>query len=223
MTTFWLNNPTILFNKDSITEVWPLSNMSSVEKLNAITRLVLLLTILGFLISKTFKVVITGLITLAAIILLNYLQNNTTNTINIKEAYTNQKLYTNDNDKFKEPTEKNPTMNILPTQNIQDSDSKPAAPSYLPEIEEKINENTKKIILNNFNNDPDIEKKLFKDLGDNYNFEHSMRNWYTTANTQNPNDQNGFANFCYDNMTSCKEGDALACSKNTPSRVIDGD
>ena len=36
---------------------------------------------------------------------------------------------------------------------------------------------------------PDIESKLFKDLGDNFDFEQSMRPFYATANTKVPNDQ----------------------------------
>jgi hypothetical protein len=36
-TPFWLNEPTILFNKKYITSVWPSENMSSSEKLNAIS------------------------------------------------------------------------------------------------------------------------------------------------------------------------------------------
>ena len=80
--------------------------------------------------------------------------------------------------------------------------------------------NTKKMIINKFNDKTDIDEKLFKDLGDSYNFEHSMRNWYSTPNTQIPNDQKGFADFCYGDMSSCKEGDALACSKTMPPRII---
>ena len=32
----WLNNPTILLNQDKIGELWPTSNMSLEEKINAI-------------------------------------------------------------------------------------------------------------------------------------------------------------------------------------------
>ena len=48
-----------------------------------------------------------------------------------------------------------------------------------------------------------------------------MRNWYSTANTQIPNNQKGFAEFCYGDMPStCKEGDSLACIKTMPPRII---
>ena len=46
---FWLDDPKVLFNKNYITEILPPSNTSFERKLNAITRLVVLLTLLGFI------------------------------------------------------------------------------------------------------------------------------------------------------------------------------
>ena len=73
---------------------------------------------------------------------------------------------------------------------------------------------TKKMVVDNsFGGDETIKKKLFKDLGDEIEFDRSMRNFYSTPNTKIPNDQEGFAKFCYGDMPSCKEGDPLACEK----------
>ena len=212
MTNFWLNDPSILLNKEHITEIWPSSNMSSIQKLNAMTRLVFLLTLLGFLISKTFKVLITGFITLCAIILLHYFQNkqlsHKDNNI-IKEGYINSSTYNNNKDAFYKSTENNPLMNLMPNQILEEPNREPAAPTFLPEVKNNINENTKKMISNNFDNNKDIEEKLFKDLGDSIEFDNSMRNWYATPNTQNPNDQDAFANYCYGDMKSIKEYDEI--------------
>ena len=46
MTSFWLNDPNILLNKKYITEIWPNSDYDLARKLNAVTRIILLLTIL---------------------------------------------------------------------------------------------------------------------------------------------------------------------------------
>ena len=70
MTNFWLNDPSILLNKEHITEIWPSSNMSSIQKLNAMTRLVFILTLIGFIVSRSFSILITSAITLFAIIIL---------------------------------------------------------------------------------------------------------------------------------------------------------
>ena len=61
-----------------------------------------------------------------------------------------------------------------------------------------------------------IDPRLFVDLGDKLSFENSMRQFYPTANTSVPNDQTAFAEFCYGNMPSCKEGDGLQCIKDNP-------
>ncbi len=41
-----------------------------------------------------------------------------------------------------------------------------------------------------------IDEKLFKETGDKFEFEQSMRQFYTTANTMVPNSQKDFAQFC---------------------------
>ena len=66
-TPFWSNEPTILFNSDSILQVWPQPSMSFETKLNAISRMVILLSILGFVFTLKHHFIVIGLITLAII------------------------------------------------------------------------------------------------------------------------------------------------------------
>ena len=49
---FWMEDPAILMNKDYIREIWPQNAMEPPAKLNAITRFVILATILGYLITS---------------------------------------------------------------------------------------------------------------------------------------------------------------------------
>ena len=88
----------------------------------------------------------------------------------------------------------------------------PASESYLPKNVKKINEHVKESIIENNNLDP----RLFKDLGDQITFDQSMRQFYTTASTTIPNDQGGFANFCYGDIKSCKEDNSV-CTGNIPT------
>ena len=67
---FWLNNPLMLVDKNHITELWPKKNNSLEEKLNAMTRFIIVLSLLGFLISGSVKVLVSGAVTLAIIVLL---------------------------------------------------------------------------------------------------------------------------------------------------------
>ena len=75
------------------------------------------------------------------------------------------------------------------------------------------------LIIKDFMKTKEKEKslKLFNDLGDKFQFEQSMRQFYSTANTRVPNNQKDFAQFCYGNMASCKEGDEFMCEKNSGS------
>ena len=103
-------------------------------------------------------------------------------------------------------------MNVLLPEIQENPDRLPAAPSYNKAVEEKINDSAKEIIKQNFN-DQSVEEKLFSDLGDKFQFEQSMRQFYSTANTRVANNQKEFAQFCYGNMASCKDGDVEQCLK----------
>lgn len=180
MTLFWIENPEILLDKN----IWPTEDMDKNAKLNAITRLVVVATILGLIITKTYKILITGLITVFAIVILYYSKQKSNTDI---EAFTELRK------EFTTPTTENPVMNVMITDN---PDRKPAAPSYEPNVESSINEMTKNMVSKNFR-DPNIHEKLFDDLGDSLEFNQSMRSWHPTANTKIPNDQTAFLKFCY--------------------------
>jgi hypothetical protein len=213
--TFWLHNPNILFKSDEISNIWPSADMSFEAKLNSITRLVIVLTLLGYLITKNNKIILSALITLGAIVLLYKLKKKE----NIKEGYTNDELRTILKTDFTEPTVKNPAMNILLPEINDNPYRKEAAPAFNPIIEESMNEKTKQFVINNFK-DPAIEERLFNDLGDNFTFDQSMRAWNPMPSTTIPNDQKGFSEYCYGDMIACRddENNELACLRNAPPR-----
>jgi len=199
--TFWLNNPTILFNRKYITEIWPTQGLDDTAKLNAISRLVILLTILGYLFTRSLNILISAAVTLVIIVILYKTQqhNIAKKKINSKiarEGFANPAPHKITKDSFTIPTKKNPLMNVLLPEIKYNPMRKPAAPAFNPAVEEKVNESAGNVGL-----DP----RLFVDLGDNISFEQSMRNFYATANTRIPNDQTAFAKWCYGDMPSCKE------------------
>ena len=97
------------------------------------------------------------------------------------------------------PTKDNPLMNVLLNQYVDDPKRKPGAPSYLSKVQNMIYEK-------------EIDPNLFKDLGDAEAFHNSMRQFYTTANSQIPNDQKGFLEYLYHDMPSCKDQGYLQCT-----------
>ncbi len=200
---FWLDKPSVLLNKKKLTELWPQSNYSFECKLNAITRLVILLTILGYLFTRNMKILVTGIITIGVVVLLYKTQHKKKklNKKMLKEGFTSPELYEKVKSSFMKPTQKNPLMNVLLPEIQYNPQRKPAAPAFNPTVEKNIN---KKV----------ADPRLFLDLGDNIAFDQSMRNFYATANTTIPNDQKAFAEYCYGSMPSCRGGDYLQCSKN---------
>lgn len=229
-TPFWLNEPTILFNKKYITEIWPNSNMSNMEKLNAISRFVILASLLGYLITLNIGMIFVCIITLAVIAVLYHVQSNKAKEdemakekpSKIKENFTNSVLYNEVKDDYTNPKQNNPMMNVLLPEISYNPNRNEAAPAFNAEVEKKINNNTKEYVVDTTFSDESskqkeyIKRKLFSDLGDSYTFDHSMRNFYTNPNTTIPNDQAGFANFCYGDMISAKEGNEFALGRNQP-------
>ena len=201
MSQFWLKDPTILFKPDRITSLYPQKTDSFEEKLNSISRLVILLTILGFVYTRSIRMVIACALTLFAIAIVY--RNKTKESI--KEGLAVEKAPPA---VFTSPTKNNPLMNVLLTDIESNPTRPPAEPAFAPKVEAQINENA-------------VDPRIFKDLGDNVEFETSMRSFYATANTQIPNDQTAFAQFCYGDMPSCKEGDMQQCIKNnTANRKV---
>ena len=202
---FWLDDPTVLINKDYLLELIPLPEYSFVKKMNALTRLIVLLTIVGFLFSRSLKILFSTLATLAIIVVLyRYKSKN-------KEGFANLDWTDIDADEklFVRPTAENPYMNRL---RADDPKRKPALPTS-PKVEEEIKETIKS--SSHFLKDP----RLYSSLGDNFQFEQSLRQFYTVANTKLPNDQTEFAKFCYGNMRSCKGGDLEQCLKKSDGAI----
>lgn len=247
---FWLNEPTILFNKKHISSVWPGENMSSVEKLNAISRFVIIASLLGYLITLNLKIILVAVVTLAVIAILYNVQRNqkakdesasdggvgkdakdakdakdtqdnknTKSKQNIKEGFANAMLYNELKDDYTNPQENNPMMNVLLPEISYDPNRSEAAPAYNPEVEKDLNNKTKDYVVDTTFGDGTkkqqeyIRRKLFSDIGDNYSFDFGMRNFYTNPNTTIPNDQGGFANFCFGDMISAKEGNDNALGR----------
>lgn len=115
---------------------------------------------------------------------------------------------------FQKPDSNNPFGNVLVTDYITNPQRKPAPPSFNENINLEIIEQAKEFVRKSNPDQPDITEKLFKDLGDEYIFEQSLRPFTSTASTTIPNDQESFSEFCYGSMVSCKEGNAFACAKN---------
>jgi hypothetical protein len=212
--TFWGNDPTVLFNQQYILELFPTKEMNYNGKLNSITRLVILLTFLGFIFTFSFKILGIGFITVLVIYLLYFFKK--------KEGFQNSPTVLNpetlERTMKKEyyPTNiKNPFSNVLLPEIKYDRNRKSAPPSFNPDVYEDITHSTKQMIQELNPEIIDTDKQLFGDLAENFMLDQSNRVFYSTANTRVSNDQGAYAKYLYGNMPSCKNNDTLECVKDS--------
>ena len=218
---FWGNNPAILLNKNEIFELFPTSNMNYNQKLNSITRLIILLTFIGFIFTFSFNILIAGLITIGIIYIYFYLKLKEGFSKNVNLANTTYKqkilnpetLEENIKEEFYENNSSNPFSNVLLPEISYNKNRKAAPPSFNPNVYEEITKSTKQMVQDLNPGIIDTDKQLFGDLGENFNLDQSNRSFYSTANTRVTNDQGSFAKYLYGNMPSCKGGDTLQCVK----------
>jgi hypothetical protein len=222
-TQFWTNEPTILFNKEYMLDLWPSSNMNYEQKLNAITRLIILVSILGYILTMSTRIIFVGIITLVIIFVLFKMKKQKLTKEMLNEGFTIQgnevtglfdKSMSTTNpitlesvlkSEFKEGTKRNPFSNVLLTEIMDDPDRKAAPPAFNPDVDEQITKDVKRSVqLMN----PDIKntsKQLFGDLYQEFNLDQSNRVFFSTANTRVNSDQGAFGKFLYGDMPSAKE------------------
>jgi hypothetical protein len=232
---FWSNEPTILLNKNYIGELWPTPKMTYEQKLNAVSRLVILLSILGFIFTMSVKMLIVGAVTLIVLFVLYKTQPQKITKDTLKESFVNSASNVEDDvdpstqkiinpetleiflkSQFEENTKTNPMANVLLTDIGDNPNRKSAPPSFNTDVYEDITKSTKKMIQKLNPGIKNTNKQLFGDLGEKWNLDQSMRRFYSTANTKVANDQGAFAQFLYGNMPSAKEGDPFALVQDNP-------
>jgi len=197
--SFWIYNPLILIDKRYIKDIFPLDSMKESEKLNALTRLTIMLSIISYIITNSIYTIVSCVISIVAIVLFH-------KKMDCGEGmsdYTNMDIMKNECE-LVNPKETNPMMNVLLT-DIADNPNRCAAkPSYSPEVKSNIDESAKASIISG-----NADERLFRSTDDEMQYDFSMRNFHTTPNTEIPNAQTKFAEWCYGDMPSRKEGTYL--------------
>ena len=222
---FWSNDPTVLFNKEYIFELWPTTNMCYEQKLNAITRLVILITILGYILTMSKRVLVVGILTLLVIFVLFKMRKQKITKNMLNEGFSlqgnevtgmfdkNNASYVNPEtldsvlkSEFKEGTKKNPFSNVLLTQIADDPNRKAAPPSFNVDCDEDITKNIKRAVQMMNPGIKNTNKQLYGDLYQEFELDNSNRAFFSTANTNvQPGDQSSFGKYLYGTMPSAKE------------------
>lgn len=188
---FWLHKPAILIDSLHIKEIWPTNEMHMNQKLNAISRCIILLTILGiFIMDNIPRLIMTTFITLFIIIMYQRYIERKRDMEGFEQKKTPPITFTQESHTL--PTKENPYMNVmlheLPnTCETEKKERKPAAPSYDTTISNQIHNIVQKEDTKEINN---IDKKLFYDFT-----KHNTERHFTNPNTLIPNDQKAFLEF----------------------------
>ena len=213
---FWYENPNVILHSKYIYEIYPNEDMTYNQMLNAVTRSVLLLSIVIFLLHPSKNLLFILAITMGIIYLMYHYHDkiNEGFTEPVKDYLDNNQDIVMTSNVFSEPTSENPFGNVLVSDYQDNVDKKPAPPSYNRNIQEQITMAAKKNVQEANPDHPNIADKLFKGLGEELYFEQSLRPFSSNPSTTIPNDQGAFADFCYGSMVSCKEGNQFACARN---------
>ena len=215
---FWFSNPTILFNKEYMFDLFPKSDMYYEEKINAISRLIIIVTILGYILTSSKRVIMVGIATLFGIVILfkirkqkitkNVLENfdvNGNKNANFVKNKSNSIINPVSLDsflktEFKEGDKRNPFSNLLLTQINDDPERKSAPPSFNVDVDVDITKNVKKAVQMMNPGIKNTAKQLFGDIWQQFELDQSNRQFYSTANSRVANDQGAYAQFLYSDL-----------------------
>ena len=185
---FWIDNPKVLFQSKYIQEIWIDSAMNTNQKMNALTRLTILLSLLGFICFNRSIFIVIGLILMAGIVIFHKREH-------IVEGMTERNGVI---------IPSNPLNNVLMTDYKENPFLKPNHPEYSLDVENTINTSALTSILLQNKENKDIHKG-FGSSRDQFEFEQSMRPFFTTpVNSVDKVEYDDFLKFCYGTLPSDK-------------------
>ena len=184
---FWIDNPKVLFHSKYIQEIWIAKDMNMNQKLNALTRLIILLSLLGFICFNQSIFLVMGLLLIVAIVI--YYKKK-----DLVEGMTTRPGIL--------PT--NPVNNVLMTDYKENPTLKPNHPPYSLQVENSINTSALSSIFIQNKDNKDIHKG-FGTSRDQFEFEQSMRPFFTNpVNSVDQVEYGDFLKFCYGTLPSDK-------------------
>ena len=204
---FWANDINVLFQSDRLSEFLPSSVMSYNEKMNALARFSIYLSIILFLLKGNY---LFFYVPIFVLFITYFLHKNYINNRDYYESFDNKENISGNTSNREEkkcqlPSNNNPFMNVLQT----DIKYRPKRPPAC-EINETVNE--------------DIEDKfninLYRNVSDVYGKANSQRQYYTMPNTTIPNDQEAFSKWLYATPPTCKDGNSEQCVANIYDNIL---
>lgn len=184
---FWKDDIMILLNKHRLVEFVPTSDMTTNEKLNALTRFLLYLGILLTLVYKSSEAIYVPIIGCVLIYL-------------VHEHYpltSSEQKGGTENQDVQMPTKNNPFMNVLMTDYLDNPQRQPAGDIERSTVNKEV--------------DKHFSKGLYRNINNIWSNNNSQRQYYTNPSTTIPNDRDSFMNWCWKTPYTCKDGNLSRC------------
>lgn len=195
---FWTENMTVLFSRKRLHEFWPSAQLSFYEQANAVTRFLIYAGILLSFANKNSMYLVYALLVVIFIAIVVLRKAAPVLSRSSKKSGHFPKLQKMNKKSCTKPTEENPFGNVLMHEYQDNPQRLSACDSEI--VKDEVNNK----FFSDFNQDP----------YDVFNRKHSQRQFFSTANTQIPNDQDSFAHWLYGKEgPTCKEN-ALMCKGN---------
>ncbi len=194
---FWAQDPYALFRTDRLASILPRPGAPLAEQLNAVMRFALYYGLLLLVFQRSASAAYLPLLVAGVTFLVWRADQQRDAAL----AERMQALALEPDRVTGElrvrPTRDNPFMNVL----VSDYERFPTRPSAADITDPDVAARAER----SFDHD------LYRDQSDVWNRVTSSRNWYTVPSTRVPNDQRGFAEWCFKTGPTCKEGKGQSC------------
>lgn len=199
-TKFWLNDISILYNRNHVLEIFPSSSFDIIRKLNAIFRFSIYYSLLVFLYNRNNTNVFYIPIVVGILTYIVYKKNNSIQVDDalIRSINGDKESVGDMSSSCRIPTKDNPFMNPQLSDFGNNVEVKESCSSFDNKgIQIKIDEY--------------FDEGIFKDYSDIFNNKNSQRQFFTVPGKDVPNDQGSFAQWLYGSPPTCKEGNSIDC------------
>lgn len=198
-TPFWYNQPSILYERPYLFEIFPVKEFDNIRKLNAIVRFTIYYSIFVYIYNRDTNMFAVPVITA----LVTYLLWKNNSSLQKDETLTQLKndvpvIAESHNVGCQIPTKDNPFMNVPFYDVSADKELPKSCTSY-------DNKGVQRKIENEF------DKGLYRNYTDIFRKENSQRQFFTVPGREGIPDQSAFAHWLYRTTDTCKEGNGLAC------------
>ena len=210
----WYKDPEVLVRRGEILKLWPQPGSRLDEKINSLTRLVILLSVAGIVLTRDWEKLLVAMIicVIAMAVLYKTMSKQTSEGMqdynHIGAGTKGITLQPSVYDPQPAYNPKNPFNNtMVPEFGTKVADKQPIKEFESPTVlSDAVQSNAVSIFDPNSHKESEsIIQKLFGSLGDNFTLHNSMRNYYSVPNRGATGDQSAFSEFCYGSMGSIKE------------------